>query len=120
MPLVGVHHSHLSGAAHATPLVVTDRAGGNAASPTVHNHAKSPSEESPRPMAASVSHESIEKPSPLEPDAAQQLAAALATVEGTAELKQLFQMLDTNSDGRLSSKEWGHGIARHPLAARQP
>ena len=40
------------------------------------------------------------------------LAAALATPEGRAEFKALFESLDANSDGALSSKEWGQGIGK--------
>ena len=40
------------------------------------------------------------------------LAAALATPEGRAEFKALFDSLDTNGDGALSSKEWGSGIGK--------
>ena len=40
------------------------------------------------------------------------LAAALATPEGRAEFKALFESLDANGDGALSSKEWGQGIGK--------
>ena len=40
------------------------------------------------------------------------LAAALATPEGRAEFKALFESLDANGDGALSSKEWGSGIGK--------
>ena len=42
-----------------------------------------------------------------------QLDAALKTEDGRAELKQLFDSMDSNKDGVLSSKEWGNGVAKH-------
>lgn len=38
---------------------------------------------------------------------------AMATEEGRAELKALFDTLDKNSDGKVSSKEWGSGVSKN-------
>ena len=46
---------------------------------------------------------------------AHQLAAALGTEEGEAEVARLFESLDKNADGRISSHEWALGIGRQPL-----
>ena len=42
-----------------------------------------------------------------------QLEAALKTEDGRAELKKLFDSMDSNKDGVLSSKEWGNGVTKH-------
>ena len=39
-----------------------------------------------------------------------QLMKAVSTPEGRAELKSLFDQLDLNSDGRVSSAEWGASV----------
>jgi len=49
----------------------------------------------------------------------QSFATMLATPTGRAELQSLFETLDSNGDGRVSSKEWGTTIAQNrELAAR--
>ncbi|CAE8623939.1 unnamed protein product [Polarella glacialis] len=42
--------------------------------------------------------------------AAKQMAAAVSTDAGQAELKALFDKLDTNADGKVSSQEWGNSV----------
>ena len=39
-----------------------------------------------------------------------QLMKAVSTPEGRAELKSLFDQLDKNKDGRVSSAEWGESV----------
>ena len=41
------------------------------------------------------------------------IASALASAEGRAELKALFDALDANGDGAVSSKEWGQGLGKN-------
>ena len=41
------------------------------------------------------------------------LKAALETAEGKAAFKQLFDSLDANKDGAVSSKEWGKGVGKN-------
>mmetsp|Transcript_4165 Transcript_4165/g.9078 ORF Transcript_4165/g.9078 Transcript_4165/m.9078 type:complete len:521 (-) Transcript_4165:436-1998(-) len=41
------------------------------------------------------------------------LASAIASEEGRAELKILFETLDKSGDGKVSSKEWGSAVAKH-------
>jgi len=41
------------------------------------------------------------------------IASALASAEGRAELKALFDALDVNGDGAVSSKEWGQGLSKN-------
>jgi len=43
--------------------------------------------------------------------AAQKLAAALVTDHGRVELQHLYEKLDTDGDGQLTSAEWGSGLA---------
>jgi Ca2+-binding EF-hand superfamily protein len=42
-----------------------------------------------------------------------QLASAMASDEGKTELKALFDALDTAGTGKVSSKEWGHGLSKN-------
>ena len=42
----------------------------------------------------------------------QNLASTLASPMGKLELKQLFDALDVDGDGRVSRKEWGAAVAR--------
>jgi len=44
---------------------------------------------------------------------AQQLAGALSTEEGKKELKALFDALDKDGDGKVTSKEWGSAISKN-------
>ena len=41
------------------------------------------------------------------------LKAALETAEGKAAFKSLFDSLDANKDGAVSSKEWGKGVGKN-------
>ena len=44
---------------------------------------------------------------------AKQLAAAMNTDEGYAELRALFQTLDMDGDGTVTSKEWGAAVSKN-------
>ena len=46
-------------------------------------------------------------------DATLRLASALATAEGTAELKALFETLDKDGDGKVTGKEWGSAVKKN-------
>ena len=41
------------------------------------------------------------------------LVNALRSEEGRAQLKKVFESLDVNGDGSVSSKEWGKGVRKH-------
>mmetsp|Transcript_26567 Transcript_26567/g.65794 ORF Transcript_26567/g.65794 Transcript_26567/m.65794 type:complete len:126 (-) Transcript_26567:51-428(-) len=45
--------------------------------------------------------------------AALKIAEAMATEAGKEELHALFKTLDKNSDGTVSSKEWGSAVSRN-------
>lgn len=49
----------------------------------------------------------------------QNLSAAIATPAGREELRGLFDTLDTNGDGRVSSKEWGAAVAKNRELAQK-
>jgi len=46
-------------------------------------------------------------------DTSLRLASALATTEGAAELKALFDGLDKDGDGRVTGKEWGSALNKN-------
>lgn len=46
-------------------------------------------------------------------DVSVRLATALATQEGAAELKGLFDTLDKDGDGRVTGKEWGSAVSKN-------
>ncbi len=46
-------------------------------------------------------------------NAAKKLAAALATEEGRSELKALYETLDLDGDGKLTSEEWSNGLGEN-------
>jgi Ca2+-binding EF-hand superfamily protein len=46
-------------------------------------------------------------------DVTMRLAEALETAEGAAELRALFDRLDKDGDGTVSSKEWGSVVAKN-------
>lgn len=46
-------------------------------------------------------------------DATLRLATALETQEGAKELKALFDTLDKDGDGRVTSKEWGSAVFKN-------
>ena len=48
--------------------------------------------------------------------ALEQLSEALSREEGRVELRKLFQQLDTDGDGRLSSEEWARGMGKQGTA----
>ena len=45
--------------------------------------------------------------------ALKKLAAALATEEGRSELKALYETLDLDGDGKLTSEEWSNGLGEN-------
>lgn len=45
--------------------------------------------------------------------AVMQLAEALGSAECAEELKAIFRTLDCDTDGRISSVEWGRGVGKH-------
>lgn len=45
-----------------------------------------------------------------------QLAEAISTPEGMAELKALFETLDKDGDGNITSKEWGKAVSKNKKA----
>ena len=47
------------------------------------------------------------------------LLATMSTEDGLAELKQLFESLDKNADGAVSSKEWGGAVAKNEELLRK-
>ena len=49
----------------------------------------------------------------------QNLASTLASPMGKLELKQLFDALDVDGDGRVSRKEWGAAVARNRTLAQK-
>jgi Ca2+-binding EF-hand superfamily protein len=46
-------------------------------------------------------------------DAATRMAQAVASVEGAAELKGLFETIDANSDGTVTADEWGAALSEN-------
>lgn len=52
-------------------------------------------------------------------DAAFKLADAMKTDEGIADLKALWDTLDKNGDGKVTSKEWGSGVYRNQDVMRK-
>ena len=48
-----------------------------------------------------------------EATAAKSLAAAIETKEGASELRALFTTLDTDKNGKVSSKEWGRAVSKN-------
>ena len=43
--------------------------------------------------------------------AAVRIADGLSTPDGNAELRRLFESIDSNSDGKVTSKEWGEAVS---------
>ena len=50
--------------------------------------------------------------------AVEKLMTAMSDSEGRAELKALFKKLDTDGNGRISTKEWGVGIYKNKEIVR--
>ena len=46
-------------------------------------------------------------------ETALKLAKAMATEDGKAELKKLWDTLDKNGDGKVSGKEWGSAVYKN-------
>ena len=46
-------------------------------------------------------------------DAALRLATALETADGARELKELFDRLDKDGDGKVTGKEWGSAVSKN-------
>ena len=46
-------------------------------------------------------------------------AAAMATEAGRAELKALYDTLDSDKDGKVSSKEWGRAVGKQASGLRK-
>ena len=52
--------------------------------------------------------------------ASKELETAMATEEGKVALKELFEKLDKDSSGGISSKEWGHSVGQVSTPGHPP